>query len=89
MFINWTETIGVVVGNATTTTTGSLFVTLLLIVAFIMAMAIMFGIRLEYTAIIILPLIMGYASYYSEFVTMLLLILIYLSVIVTKNFIFK
>lgn len=88
-FINFNETIGIIIGNATTTTTGSLFLTLLLIVLFFIAIAIVFGIRLEYTAIIIIPLVMGYAAYYSEFVALLLVLLIYLAFIMTKNFIFR
>lgn len=88
-FVNWDDTIGIVLGNATTTTTGSLFLTFLIIMVIILAMALMFGIKLEFTAILILPLLLGLASYYGDFIALLLAVLAYLSMIITKNFIFR
>lgn len=88
-FINMTESIGIIIGSATTTTTGSLYLTLLLVIVIIMAVAMLFNIRLEFTSIVILPMILGYTSYYSEFVTMLLLLLTYFAMLITKNFLFK
>ena len=54
-FVNATETIGIILSHGTTTTTGSIFLTLMIILLVIMAIAIMFQIRLEYTSILILP----------------------------------
>jgi len=88
-FINTTETIGIIIGTATETTTGSLFITLLIVVLLLLAIAIMFGIPLEWTTIFILPLILGYMSHYSEFIGTGAVFLIYLSIILTKNFLFK
>jgi len=89
VFINATESIGIIIGNATTYTTGSMFLTLFVVLLFILAMALMFGIKLEYTAILVLPLMLGYMSYYSEFITIGVIIIFYLGFLVTKNFLFK
>jgi len=89
MFINWTGTIGKILIAGTEGVTGSLFSTLLLIMIFIFIICMMFSIALEYTAILILPLCLACASYYSNFVAPLTVILIYISFIITKNWIFK
>jgi hypothetical protein len=88
-FYNATGTIGQIIGNANTTVTGSLIVTLMIIFILVIAMAIMFGIPLEYTAIIVFPLALAYASYYKEFLGPLAIIIFYLAILFTKSFIFK
>lgn len=87
MFLNTTETIGVLIGTATQVTTGSLFLTLLIVILVLLAVAMMFGIQLEFTAIIILPLLLSYMAYYAEFVGIGSVILIYLALVFTKRFI--
>lgn len=89
LFMNVTETIGVVMNSATTTTTGSLFAALLIVLLLLVAMAIMFRIPLEFIAILVLPYNIACASHYSNFIAPMGAILIYLSIILTKNFIFK
>lgn len=88
-FLNCNETIGIIIGQGTQTSTGSIFITLLLILLLILAVAMLFGIRLEYTSIFVLPLLLAYASFYSEYIAILIVILIYLSIILTKNWLFK
>ncbi len=88
-FINWTETIGIAVGNAAQTTFGSILFTLMIIMLILFAVAIMFGIPLEYTAIIYLPLVLGYSAYYSEYLAIGITILIYVALIFTKKFLFR
>ena len=89
MFLNTTETIGIVLGTATETTTGSVFITLLMVVVLLVTMCILFGIVLEWTALFILPLLLSYMAYYNEFIGIGAVILIYLSIVFTKNFIFR
>lgn len=89
LFLNTTETLGIILGNATQYTTGSMFLTLLILVLILIAFAIMFGIQLEFTSIIILPLLLGYMAFYQEFIAIGTVILIYLALIVTKRFIFR
>lgn len=88
-FLNCTEPIGIIIGQATTYTTGSIFLTLLFIMLFLIAVATLFQVRLEYTAIIILPLLFSYMAYYAEFIGIGAVILIYLAILITKNFILK
>ena len=89
MFLNTTDVLGIIIGNATTYTTGSMFLTLLIIVLMLVVFAIMFGIQLEYTMILILPLLLAYMSHYGEFVAVGSVIFIYLAFVFTKKFIFK
>lgn len=88
-FINSTGVIGVLIGKATETTTGDIFITLLLLLVFLLAVCIMFRIKIEWASIIILPYAFACGSYYSQWVSVIGVILIYLSFILSKNFIFK
>ena len=85
MFINSSQIIGIVIGTATETTTGSMFITLGIILMLILAIAIMFGIPLEFTLILVFPLTLTYMAYYSEFIATGFSILIYFAIILTKN----
>lgn len=88
-FINQTGLIGVWLGNSTTYTTGSIFLSLFILLVVLLAIAFLFRIRLEYTAILILPLLISYMAYYAEFIAVGTIILIYLAIIITKNFIIR
>lgn len=89
VFINFTESIGIILLNGTEATTGNLFITLLFVLIFVMAIAMMFGIATEYTTIIIFPLLLGYMSYYEAYTTIGALFIIYMAFLVTKNWLFK
>lgn len=89
MFLNETGTIAVILAAGTQNLTGSMVATLFLILAFCLAISLMFGIPLEVFAIIILPLNLSMAAYYSSFITPLIVILIYLSMIIAKNWLFR
>lgn len=86
MFINGSQTIGIIMGRSVAFTTGSMVVSLLILLIIIIAIATMFGIQLEWTAILILPLLLSYMAYYSEFVAVGSAILIYLSIVFAKTF---
>jgi hypothetical protein len=88
-FINYTETIGQVVGNANSTLTGSLFLTMFIIFMVVLAITIFFGIRLEYTALLILPLLIGLMAFNGSWGGIVIVVLIYTAFIITKNFIFR
>lgn len=89
VLINATTSIGIVLGRATETTTGSMFITLLILVIFLITIAIMFSIPLEFTVIVILPLLLGYMAYYGEFIAIGMVFLIYLAFIFTQKFFIK
>ncbi len=89
MFINITESIGLIVQSGTQNVTGSIFITLFLIMIVLFAIAMMFGIPLEFTSILILPFCISCAAYYGNFIAPVSIIIIYVSTIITKNWIFR
>ena len=90
MFINQTDKIAVIMTSMTQNVTGSIALTFLYIMLILIAISLASGIPIEVTAIIILPLGIVLCSQYSEaFIPLLGLMLIYLSVILAKNFFFK
>lgn len=89
MFINQTGIIGTILDAGTQNATGSMVATLLFILFFLVVIAFMFGIPLEFISIIILPLCLSMGAYYSDFFRPLIVILIYVSMILAKNWLFK
>lgn len=89
MFYNQTQIIGQIINGVTTHMTGGLFLTLLTVVLFIIALCLMFRIPIEFTAIIILPLILTITAYTSEFMSVLGVLLIYMGIIFGKMFLTK
>jgi len=87
--MNVNDTIGIILMQGTTTTTGNLFLTLMLVMIFLFVVSIMLGGKLEYTAIIFIPLILVYATEFQEYIATLGALLFYLTIILTKNFFFK
>jgi len=88
-FINATGTIGTIMSSGTSTLTGSIVATLFFILLFLMVLALMFGIPLEFLSVLILPFCIGVASYYSNFLLPVIIILLYVSMIIAKNWLFK
>jgi len=86
VFINNNNTIGFILSNATDTLTGDLFITLLVIFIILIALALMFQIPLLFTTIILLPLMLGYMAFVSEFLAMGIVMLIYLAMVIAQTF---
>lgn len=72
----------------TTNVTGSVFLTLLLITFLVMAFAFAFRIPIEFTVILIFPLLIGFGAYTSAYMSVLGVGILYLAVLVAKNFFF-
>lgn len=89
VFINETGTIGLILSAGTAGLTGNIVISLLIIMLFLITIAMLFSIPLEYTAIIILPLCISCGAYYNTFLAPTIVILIYLATIITKNWLFK
>ena len=89
MFINTTETLGVILARGTTYTTGSIFLSLFILMVFLVVVAILFGIRLDFAAILILPLLLSYMAYYSEFIAIGSVIIIYIGMVFAQKFLIK
>jgi hypothetical protein len=88
-FLNETGIIGTILISATNNITGSLFLTLLLLVIIIMVIAALFRLSLEWTAILIMPLLIVLMSYEGLFLPVGGVFLLYLAVLLGKNFFFK
>ena len=85
MFINSTDIIGIIMMRATDTSTGSMIVTLLLVMIFLMVIAMMFQMPLELTAIVMLPYVLACTAYYSDMLAGVVVIIIYLGILATKH----
>ena len=89
MLFNATGTIGTMLQYTTSDVTGSLFLTLLGVVMLLLLFCFLFRIPVEFSAVLVLPLLLGLMAYMTEFVAIGGVFLIYLGVIVGKNFFFK
>jgi len=85
-FINSSTSSGALLQYFTNNNTGDLFITLLLIMLIFLTFAFLFKIPLEYTLPLILPLLMVYMAYTSQFLAIGGIILIYLAIVFTKMF---
>jgi len=89
MFINETGFIGGLLNSITINITGSLFLTLVLILLLCMVIPFLFRVPLEFSMIYTLPLFLLFMAYTSEFLAIGGLILIYLAILSAKNFFLK
>ena len=89
VFINMTESIGIILGSASSTTIGSMFMALFLVMVGLFAIAMLFGIPLELTSIIMFPYILVCATYYNEFMGVLVFSIFYFTFLFVKRFIFR
>lgn len=71
-----------------TNITGDIFLTLLFILIFIICFALAFRIPIEFTALIIFPLLIGFTAYYGMFMPVLGVAMLYLTVLIAKNLFF-
>lgn len=89
IFMNSTDVIGRIMESGTNTLTGSMVATLFFILLFLMVVAFMFGIPLEFMAVIILPFCLALGSYYSNFYVPIIIIIVFVASIIAKNWLFK
>lgn len=85
-FINLTGSIGQVYTGINNNLTGSEFITLLLAIMLIMLFFLMFRIPLEASAVLVLPLIIICMAYTSNLFILGGVFLIYLGVLLAKNY---
>ena len=89
VFLNTTETIGMIINAGTQSTTGNIFATLLMILIFLIVIGMMFGIPLEFIALIILPICLGCGAYFNNFLVPVIVIIIYFAILIVKHWIFR
>lgn len=88
-FINASETIGMIIAGGTTNITGDIVATMFMILLTLMASAMMFGIPLEFMAVLILPFCLVVAAFYGNFMVAVIIILTFISMIIARNWLFK
>ena len=88
-FMNNTETIGVIINTGSSTLTGSIMASIFLLLIFLIVVSLMFGIPLEFLAIIVLPFCLSVGAYYSDFMIPIIVIIVYLSMLIAKNWLFR
>jgi len=88
-FINESGLIASVLNHMTINVTGSTFLTLLAIVMGLIVIALMFRLPVEWTSIIVFPFLIVTAAFYTDFLPVLGVFVIYLGILVGKNFFFK
>jgi hypothetical protein len=87
--VNSSGTIGMIINSATTSFTGSLGATMFIVLAVLIALSIMLSIPLEFMAVILFPLCIAVASYESSFLAPVIVIIIYVSVLIAKNWLIR
>lgn len=88
-FINVTEPIGQILSAGTIGVTGDILGTLYVLLMFVIVIALMFGIPMEFLSLLILPLCISIAAFYGNFFIPVVIILIYISMLVAKNWLFR
>lgn len=83
-FINTSGTFWTII-NQGNNATGSLFITLLLIVFFVMVVCLLLRLPLEFSAIFVMPLLLVCMAYMADFYAIGGVFLIYLGVLLAKN----
>lgn len=74
--------------SLTTNVTGSVFLTLLFLTFIILAFALVFRIPIEFTVLFVFPLLLGFAAYTSAYMAVAGVGILYLAVLIAKNFFF-
>lgn len=80
------STIGIIIAQASTNVTGSQFLTLFGIILAIIILAMAFRIPLEYTVILVFPVLVVFAAFDAGFMTIFGVALIYMAVLFANNY---
>lgn len=87
--INMSNSLGLVIGTGSQDVTGSLVVTLLLIMILLFGICLMFKMPIEVSGVIMLPLMIVSSSYYNNLLAPLIAFLLYFAVIIAKYWLFR
>jgi len=75
-----------VLSSLTSNVTGSWFLTFLIITLIVFIIGLIFGLDLEFTSILVFPLLVVFASVTSEYLSVVVIGILYLAVLFAKNF---
>ena len=88
-FINASNSIGQIINASAVNLTGAVSASLIMILIILVVIALMFAIPLEFLSVIILPFVIAVGAYYNDFITPLIIILIYIATLIAKNWLFR
>lgn len=91
LMLNESGIIGQILRSGTINLTGTIALTMALIVVILFTFCMLFNIPIEFTLVILLPMILASLAVYNTGILMGLLIvfILFLAIIITKNFIFR
>ena len=89
VFINTSQSIGIVISHFTTYISGSLFLTLFILLILFMAFFELFRVPIEFSAIFLLPFLLTVMAYTQEFVMVGGVIIIYLAILFVRTLFIK
>jgi len=87
--INSSNTIGMILDAGTQNLTGLMVATMFLLLMFFITLMIMFKVPLEVMALLLLPFVLAVATFYSSFMIVLVAFIIFLSMMLAKNWLFR
>ena len=88
VLINQSGTLYAIMSGFTTDISGSWFLTCLLVVIAILLIALALHIPLEFTAVLVMPLLLVFMAFSGDFASIGGIFLIYLGILLAKNFLF-
>jgi len=89
VFMNETALIGTILLSGASTTTGTLFIALIVVMIIMFALCVFFGIQLEYTLLIMIPYLIACMTQYTDFVAIGGVAIFYFAILITKSWLFK
>ena len=89
LLINNTGELGVIFEYLTYNVTGSMFLSLLAFVIVLLGVALMFGIPLEWTALLVFPLLVVMVAIEGQLLPVLGVAIFYIAIIMAKNFFYR
>ena len=81
--------LGQIIAAGASNVGGNIAITMFIIFIFLLAACMLFGIPLEFTAIIVFPFVLTVATYEHNFLPLLIVFLFYFTFIFVKRFIFR
>lgn len=89
MEMNTTGAIGLIMQSSAENVTGSIVLSLFIVLLFFFAVSIYFQIPFEMFVIIVIPFCLGLGAYHREFMVPVVVIIILISAMIAKNWLIK
>lgn len=86
LFVNNTNTIGVIYTAFNNNVTGSEFITLFLALFMVILFFMLFRVPFEVTAVFIIPMVIIYSAYTASFQPIIVVLMVYLGFLTAKYF---